>query len=151
MKRIFLSLFLLVSISVLSYGRVIAEGETFSPLGRFEVQFSDDPLMLSGNGLLTYIITYENSPLTVKVAVDKGKKCKNFVVISDKLAVQYTCNGEYFGVNLPDKKYAAMIPQSSTDNLNRFNYFHQKLITRGVSELSAICLIAVYFPQLLES
>ena len=50
-------------------------------------------------------ISYENSPVTVKVYVDKEKNCKNYVVVSDDLAVMYTCNGKYFGVNKVDKKY----------------------------------------------
>jgi hypothetical protein len=152
MKRISLSVIFLLSFALLSFGRVLAEGDTSSPMGRYSIQTSDNPVMLSGEGLMTYLVTYENSQLTFKVAVHKNKKCKDYIVISDKLVLEYTCNGEYFGVNLPEKVYSELVPLSNIENLNRTNYFHQKLITRGeIPEVDAIKLIAVYFPQTLES
>lgn len=152
MKRIILSTLFLLSIGLLSYGRVIAEGDTSSPLGKYTIQVSDNPVMLAGEGLMTYVITYENSPMEVKVAINKGKKCKDYIVLSDDLVLQYKCNGDYFGVNLPEKAYSELVPLSNTDNLNKMNYFHQKLIVWGrMPELEAVKLIAVYFPQLVQS
>lgn len=151
MKRIIFSLFLLLSFTTLSFGRIIAEGETYSPLGKFTVQASDEPMMILGNGLQTYLITYENSPMVLKVIVDKQKKCKNYIVVSDNLSIMYTCNGEYLGVKLLDEKYKEAGLVTNTEALNKSSYFHQKLLNRGmVTEVEAFKLIAVFFPELLE-
>jgi len=151
MKRIFLSAFLLLGVSLLSFGRVLAGGDTYSPLGKYAIQVADNPVMLAGEGLMTYLVTYENSPITIKVAVHKDKRCKDYIVLSDNLVLQYKCNGDYFGVSLPEKDYAELVPLSNVDNLNKFNYFHQKLLTWGrMPEIDAVKLIAVYFPQLMQ-
>ncbi len=152
MKRILISMFLLLGLASLSFGRIIAEGETLSPMGRFTVEASDEPTMINGDGYQTYLITYENSPLVLKVVVDKQKKCKNYIVSSDKLSIMYICNGEYLGVKLLDEKYKDAGFSTDLEALNKSGYFHQKVITWGVdSEVEAFKLIAVYFPELLKA
>lgn len=152
MKRIMFSLFLLFSLATLSFGRIIAEGDSFSPLGKFTIETLDEPVMISGDGLQTYLITYSNSPLQLKVIVDKEKKCKNFIVVSDKLSVMYTCNGKYLGVKLLDEKYKELGLATDTEALNKSGYFHQRVLTWGTSsEIEVFKLIAIYFPELLEA
>ncbi len=41
--------------------------------------------------------------MEVTVVVCKERKCKKYVVLSDKLSVQYVCNANYFGVERLDK------------------------------------------------
>lgn len=150
MKRILISALLLIGFASLSFGRIVAEGETLSPLGKFTIATSDTPMMIAGKELPTYLITYENSGLTVKVAVDKEKRCKNYIVVSDQLSVMYTCNGDYFGVNLLSEKYAKAGFTTETEMLDRSDYFHQKVLSRGMTtEIDAAKLIAVYFPSLI--
>jgi len=152
MKRILISAIMLVSFASLSFGRIVAEGETLSPLGKFTVETCDQPIIIAGETLPTYMVRYENSPLTVKIAVDKEKKCKNYIVVSDQLSVMYTCNGNYFGVNLLSGKYSDAGYSTETCALDRWDYFHQKVLSRGVTaEIDAAKLIAVYFPNLILS
>jgi hypothetical protein len=106
MKRIFLGMLLFAAVSALSFGKVIIRGESHTPFGTFTIEVSDKPVTVDGEELKCYLISYENSPLQVKVLVDKEKNCKNYVVVSDDLSVMYTCNGKYLGVNKLGKKYA---------------------------------------------
>ena len=151
MKRIILAVMLLVCVGSLTYGRKVAEGMTNSPLGKYTITVLDEPMVLSGEEMKCYEITYENSPLTVKVIVDKEKKCKNFLVVSESLSVMYTCNGEYFGVNKVDKKYGKDGIVTNDEALDRYDYFHQKLIKWGsTNEVDAARFIASYFPELIK-
>jgi hypothetical protein len=73
------------------------------------------------------------------------------VVLSDKLSVQYICNPYYFGVERLDKTFESEGYSTSDTNLNRIEYFHQKVLGPGQKpELEATQLIAAYFPLLLK-
>jgi hypothetical protein len=125
--------------------------ESNTSFGSYTIEACDHPLMLAGEEFKCYSITYENSPTEVKVFVDKEKKCKNYIVVSGDLAVMYTCNGDYFGVNKVGKKYRAVNISTDDSQLNRTGYFHQKVISRGpTDEYDAIMLIASYYPELLK-
>jgi hypothetical protein len=151
MKRIFLSLLVFALMAGMSYGKVIVRGESNTSFGRYTIEVCDQPMMLAGEELKCYLISYENSPVSVKVFVDKDKNCKNYVVVTDDLAVMYTCNGKYFGVNKIDKQYKSAGIQTNDDMLDRTDYFHQKVISHGeTSEFDATVLIASYFPELIK-
>ncbi len=151
MKRILLAVVFLVGVISLTYGRKVAEGNSNTPLGKYTIEVQDDPLMIAGEELRCYVITYENSPLQVKVFVDKEKKCKNYIVASDDLTVMYKCNGEYFGVNKVDKKYKAAGFRTDDLKLDKADYFHQKRLVNGMTqEIDAAKLIAAFYPALLK-
>ncbi len=138
-------------LAVLSYGKVIVRGESNTSFGRYTIEICDQPMMLAGEELKCYLISYENSPVTVKVFVDKDKNCKNYVVVSDDLSVMYTCNGMYFGVNKLDKQYKSAGLSTDDSRLNRSNYFHQKVLAQGKpGDSDATSLIASYFPELIQ-
>ena len=107
--------------------------------------------MLKGEECKTYVISYQNSPMEVTVAVCKDRKCKKYIVLSDQLSVQYVCNETYFGVEKLDKALAKEGHKTSDAALNRSEYFHQKVISPGKrSELEATQLIAAFSPRLLN-
>jgi hypothetical protein len=151
MKRIFLTLLLVAGVASLSFGRVIVKGESNTPFGRYTIEVSDQPLALAGEEMKCYLITYENSPVTVKVYIDKEKKCKNYVVVTDGLSVTYTCDGQFFGVNKVDPKFKSAGIFTDDNLLDRTGYFHQKVIAQGVTaEYDATRLIASYYPALIK-
>ncbi len=151
MKRILLVLTIFVGLTAMSYGRVIVRGESNTSFGSYTIEVNDQPLMLAGEELKCYTITYDNFPETVKVYVDKEKKCKNYVVATDDLQVMYTCNGEYFGVNKVGEKYRSADLFTKEGNLDRAHYFHQKLIKQGYTpEVDALMLIASFYPELIK-
>lgn len=151
MKRIIFGLVLFAAFSTLSFGKVVVRGNSNTPLGMYTIELADKPVMLGGEEMKCYFITYEKSPLQVKVLVDKEKNCKNYIVISDELSVMYTCNGVFFGVNRLDGKYSASGLTTSDEKLDRYDYFHQKVIAHGTTEdFDATMLIASFFPALIK-
>ena len=97
---------LLTVISTVTFaGKLIAEGKTFTALGDYRIETSDNQIMLKGENCKTFVVSYENSPMKVTVAICKDKNCKRYVVLSDKLSVQYVCNPDYFGVEKLDKTF----------------------------------------------
>jgi hypothetical protein len=151
MKKILLVLVLFAGVTAMSFGRIIVTWESNTSFGNYTIEACDQPLMLAGEELKCYSITYENSPTVVKVFVDKEKKCKNYVVVTGDLAVMYTCNGDYFGVNKVGKKYRELNISTDDNQLDRTGYFRQKVISRGpTDEYDAIMLIASYYPELLK-
>jgi len=152
MKRLFFAAVLMIAFCTASFaGKVVAEGKTFTALGDYTIETADNPALVKGEECKTYIISYENTPMKVTVAVCKDRKCKTYVVLSDKLSVQYVCNESYFGVEKLDKAFEKDGYKTSDTELNRSEYFHQKVIAPGKrGEVEATQLIAAFFPMLLN-
>jgi hypothetical protein len=152
MKRMFFAALLIVAFSNASFSReFVAGGKTHSALGDYKIEIADNPVIINGKELKAYVISYQNSPMEVKVVIKKDKKCKNFIVLSDKLSVMYVCNGEYFGVQKMDKSLQMAGLTTSDEALNRTEYYHQKLIIQGKQDdVEATQLIAAYFPMLVK-
>ena len=152
MKRTFFAALLIVAFSTASFSReFVASGKTYSALGDYKIKIADNPVALNGDQLKAYVISYQNSPMEVKVVIRKDKECKNYIVLSDKLSVQYVCNGDYFGVQKLEKSLEKDGYSTSDEALNRSEYFHQKLLVQGrQDEIEATKLIAAYFPMLIK-
>ena len=153
MKRMFFAAILLVAFSAASFAsEFVAEGKTHSALGNYKIAKADNPITINGEELKAFVISYENSPLMVTVAIKKEGNCKKYFVLTDKLSVQYVCNENYFGVEKLDKSLAEDGFTTSDEALDRSEYFHQKVLTAGRGpELDNTMLIAAYFPRLLNS
>jgi hypothetical protein len=154
MKRMLFAVSLLVAFSTASFsGEFVADGKTNTTFGDYRIETANYPVIINGEELKAYIISYENSPLKVTVAVRKDKDCKSYIVLSDKLSIQYVCNERYFGVQKLDKnlKVENAVFNASEDGLNKSEYFHQKVITPGKqSEVESTQFIAAYFPMLIK-
>lgn len=132
-------------------GTKVGSGKTFTAMGDYKIETADKPYVLDGRELKTFVISYENSPMKVTVAVDKGKDCNTYLVLSDKLSVQYVCNEAYFGVEKIAREYNKHGLKTSDDDLNRLEYFHQKVLSREVNApVENAKLIAAYFPALVK-
>lgn len=126
-------------------------GNTNTPFGMYRIEVNDEPVMLEGEAVSSYRITYENSPISIVVLVDKGKKCKNYIVVSDGLSIMYKCDGKYFGICPIDVKYEKDGCITNDKNIYKANYFHQKILSIGPQEeMGATSLIASYFPYLVK-
>jgi hypothetical protein len=153
MKRILLAALLTVAVSSASFTReLVAEGRTYSALGDYRIEISDNPVTINGDEYKAFVISYQNTPLEIRVAVRKEHDCKKYIVLSDKLCVQYVCNKYYFGVERLDKSFEKDGYSTSDMNLDRNEYFHQKVLTSGEGcELDNTRLIASYFPMLIKN
>jgi hypothetical protein len=152
MKRLILTALLVIIISAASFARkLVAEGKTFTAMGNYKIETADQPKVLNGVSLDTYVITYENSKMSVTIAIDKDRKCRKYLTISDKLSVQYVCYGTHFGIEKLDEKYAKDGLKTSDTALNRSAFFHQKILTQGQND-PVVCmrLIGAYFPKLIN-
>lgn len=152
MKRIISAAALLVLFCTASFAqKTVAEGKSYTALGDYKIELADNPLIVKGEECKAYLISYENSPIKVTVAICKDRKCKKYVVLSDKLSVQYICNANYFGVEKLDKAFEKDGYKTSDSALNRAAYFHQKVLTPGRrGEVEATELIAAFFPLLIN-
>lgn len=156
MKRIFTSALLVVLISCASLAKpfgqdIVAKGESFTPMGKFKIMTSDQPMVVNGVELDTYVITYENSDMAITIAIDKDKKCKRYITMTDKLSVQYVCNGEYFGVEKLKRENSINGVTTADKAMNRNAYFHQRVLTLGPNDkITCMKLIGAYFPELLK-
>ena len=152
MKRMIAAALLIIIVSAASFGRkLIAEGKSFTKMGNFKIETADQPLVVNGVSLDTYIISYENSGMSVTVAIDTDIKCRRYLTMTDKLSVQYVCTGKHFGVERLDQKYASAGLSTSDVSINRSAYFHQKILTQGQNDpIHCMRLIGSYFPELLN-
>ena len=74
-----------------------------------------------------------------------------FLVISDDLVIEYICYNNSFGARLIDERFAEEGFSTSNQNLDRQEYYHQKVITQNPStETEYLSLISVYFPKLIK-
>jgi hypothetical protein len=153
MKRVILSAVLAIAFCTASLaGKVVAKGATFTALGNYTIETADNPAFIKGEECKTFIISYENTPMEVTVAICKDRNCRKYVVLSDKLSVQYVCNQNYFGVEMLDKAFEKDGFKTNVSELNRNEYYHQKVLTPGKrGEMEATQLIAAYFPLLLNN
>jgi hypothetical protein len=149
-KMIFLAL-LTVAFSSASFSReFVAEGKTYSALGDYRIEKADNPVIINGEQLKAFVISYQNSPMEVTIVIRKGRNCNNYIVLSDKLSVQYVCNENYFGVEKLDKSLVVDGYNTTDAALNRSEYFHQKKLAPGKrGEIENTQLIAAFFPMLL--
>jgi hypothetical protein len=153
MKKMILITVLIAMVSTVSFGKkVVAKGQTFSALGNYKIETVDNPVIMKNNDCTAYKISYANTPMEVTLVVCKDKNCKRYVVLSDKLSIQYVCNPYYFGVERLDKSFEMEGYKTSDASLNKTEYFHQKVLGPGQrDELEAIQLIAAYFPFLIQA
>ncbi len=151
MKKLILITVLLAAVCTVSFGqKVVAKGQTFTAMGDYKIMKADAPVLMKGKDCQAYVIKYENSPIEVKVVVCKDENCRRYVVLSNKLSVQYICTKDYFGVERLDKNSGVEGYVTSDTNLNRLEYFHQKVLGPGQrSEVDATSYIAAFFPQLI--
>ncbi|NLN30840.1 MAG: hypothetical protein GX158_06350 [Bacteroidales bacterium] len=153
MKRMILFTVIILSVSTFSFAttKVIAEGKTHSSLGDYKVVSTDNPVPLKGENCKAYVIRYENTPMEVTVIVCREKTGQKYLVLSDRLSVQYVNNSRYFGVELLDRSFGKEGYITDISEINRKEYFHQKVLGPGqMSEVDAAMTIAAFFPFLLR-
>ena len=144
---------IIFSVSMFSYGtKLTGEGKTYTALGDYRVEAIDEPIALKGENCKAYVIRYENTPMEVTVIVCREKTGQKYLVLSDRLSVQYVNNSRYFGVELLDKAFGKEGYTTDNSGLNRQEYFHQKILGPGqIREADATRMIAAFFPALLNN
>jgi len=143
MKKLLFSLMLAVGILISANAKeIVAVGKTHTAMGDYQITTCDQPCIVNGKELRTFTVVYENSPMEVKIAIEKNKKETTYIVTSEKLTIKYVQNNGYFGVD---------DVMNNVENLNKGEYYRQKVITTGQSEKESMRLVAAYFPYLLNA
>ena len=150
MKKFLLAAIFSLTVCLVSMGNtIVAKGQSNSSFGAYKIEQLEDHLMFKNKELDQYLITYERSDMKVVVAVDKQKKCKKYYVLSDKLPIQYECNGVYFGIKKLDKELANKGVNNSLVLLNKEEYYHHRVLTSELTgTIEHLNLIASYYPGL---
>lgn len=130
---------------------VLAKGKTFTSFGDYTIEECKNPIFIKNKELKTFILKYENYPTEIKVAILKNRKCKDYIVISDKLTIKYICNKYYFGVERFDRSFEKLGYITSDTYLDKSEYFHQKILGPGeTNDIKGMQLVAAYFPHLIK-
>ena len=80
-----------------TYSKIVAEGTTYTSFGNYTIKVGDQPVMLEGEKVTCYQVTYDKSPVTIEILVDEEVNCKNYIVTSEGLSVMYSCTMEQDG------------------------------------------------------
>ena len=154
MKRVAALFSAIIIISLSTYAKApVAEGSTFSELGRYVIEKSSAPLIYDGRILRTYDVTYENSDIKVRIAIDdSNRRCRNYIVVSDWLSIEYKCRNNVFGTVLLEEKYAEDGIPCCIELLDKEAYFRQKVITQNeTNEIDRLMMISVFYPELIDN
>ncbi len=77
---------------------VFAEGTTVSPAGDYVVNTTDEVYYFQGKEYEVYDVTYEDSFMDMKIAVNLAPDCKSYIAYTDNFTVFYSCDENGFGV-----------------------------------------------------
>jgi hypothetical protein len=152
MKNIIIAISALIFLTTTGFNKkTVATGSTASQLGSFVIVKSDRPLISDATILRTYEVKYENSDMDVRIAIDdRDRKCLSFIVVAGDFGIQYNCDKKILGVGTVEERYVEDGIPGTNENLNRAEYFKQKVLTRSSDdETELLRLIAAYFPKLM--
>jgi hypothetical protein len=153
MKKLYLTTVLILTVLITSMGNpIVASGQSNTSFGDYKIVALDEHLTLNGREMEKYLISYDRTEMKVIVAVDKQAKCKKYYVLSGQLAVQYECNGTYFGIVRLDRELVEKGFNTSSDLLDKREFYSQRVLTSGqTATLDHLNLIAAYYPSLYKN
>ena len=126
-------------------------GNSLTDFGKYTVMKSDNPLVINGEEVRTYDLTYENTNHPIRIGVVCEKKCTNFIVKSDAFEVEYVCNNGVFGVKKIEQRFQELPKEANDAKLNKASYYAQRVICQNPkTEDELLGLIACYFPNLVN-
>ncbi len=156
MKARLIALTICISIFSLSVSAKIKDGKALSgksltDFGNYTIIKSENPMIVNGQTLETFDLSYENTNYPIQIGVVNEKKCMNFIVRSDEFEIQYVCNRNVFGVKKMENKYKQFPDEANLARLNSVNYYAQRVISRNPKTQDELLgLIACYFPNLVN-
>jgi hypothetical protein len=150
MKKLLLTTMFLLTVFITAMSNpIFGAGQSNTSFGDYKIIALDEHMTLNGRVLDKYLISYDKADRKIIVVVDKQKKCKKYYVLSGQLAVQYECNGTYFGIKKLDKEFVEKGFSTALDQLNKKEFYSQRVLISGQSAtLDHLSLIAVYYPGL---
>jgi hypothetical protein len=150
MKKLIATFLFILTVCVASTGsNVVAQGQSNSDFGDYKIIQLEEHPVIAGKEFDKYLISYDKPEMKVIVVVNRQKKCKKYYVLTGKLAVQYKCNGKLFGIMKLDKIIRDKGFATSSDDMNKIEFDHQKVVTSGTTKtIDHLNLIAACYPRL---
>jgi hypothetical protein len=149
-KILFIALLIFMGSIAASSKSAVAKGQTHTALGDYRIEKAVAKVDIEGVPCKAYKISYKNSPMEVTVIVRKESKSRKYYVLSDKLNIEYAWNKHYFGVKRLGNELKKMGYVTSDENLNRVEYFNQRVLGPGLlPDRESAMMVAAFFPLLL--
>lgn len=152
MKKMLFTIILVLAVCMSgSASKKIARGKTHSDFGKYTIEKADKQVLINGKALDAFVITYDNSPVKLTIAMEKDGNCRRYYTLNKDLSVMYVRTPEYFGIqrlatNLEKEGYA-----TNNKHLNRRQYFYQRVIAgSGYGDRGNSMLIAANYPFLVN-
>lgn len=126
-------------------------GESQTILGEYQIT-ELAPETIQNATFRVFQLDYKNGNGTVTIYLNERSKCREYIVRSNVMEVQYTCNKQGFGASNVNSKYSIYPPQINDMFLSQEALAYQQKITEGeISIEKALGLIACYYPSLLKN
>jgi hypothetical protein len=127
------------------------KGASNTEFGAYTLIPSEVKIMKEGLALETYDLLYENVTTPVKVAVERERNCRNFIVRYPSFEIQYVCNKWGFGVKRMYPGTETVHPVIVNSLLDETQFAYQEMIlNKPESDEEVLQLIACYFPKLIK-
>lgn len=147
-------LFLMLSITVsnaMNAAEPVTTGNSQTILGEYTI-VELAPETIANTQVRVFQLTYQNGTEPIKIYLDERAKCREYIVRSNVMEVQYTCNKQGFGAKLVNSKYSLIPEQVNNMFLSTENLKYQSRISDGnIPVEKALGLIACYYPSLLKN
>ncbi|TKG97122.1 hypothetical protein EYV94_01460 [Puteibacter caeruleilacunae] len=142
---------IMASASFASKNNVELTGESPTSFGKYTIQATGNTVFINGKEMKTYDMVYENARHQFQIAVEKTKKCRNFIVRTEDFEIRYMCDKGVFGVTKVPRKYRSIDEAYTDRHLDTKSFANQKVLTqKPKTEEELLGLIACYFPMLLK-
>lgn len=129
----------------------ILAGQSQTNFGKYEIRPSEDPMVINGQELETYELSYENASKPIQVGFLKTKKCKTFILRNEHFEIEYACEKGVFGVKKISKDYQLIPTTRNEAVLNLSQYYNQRVICQNpTSKEEILGLIACFYPMLIK-
>jgi len=144
---IFIALFAATSLLMADEEKeeVYLSGNTNTSAGDFVVHLSEDLYHFQGRVHEVYKVSYDNTNMNMKIAVNTEGDCKSFVAYNGEFTFFYNCNKFGFGVR------KVMFDNFWAHEQFSAEQYHQQSIMKCdkiIDKKDAVRLIAVYVPML---
>ncbi len=127
-------------------------GNSNTEFGNYTISKSDKNISVKESNLEVYLLDYEIGEQPIYIAIDHGKKCRDFIVRSKYFEIQYKCKKNSFGITYMQEKYTTLDPKVNSERLDENEFSRQRVLTNiDHTDEELMHLIACYFPKLLKS
>ena len=150
MQKLISTFLIILTVCVASSGsNLVTHGQSNSDFGDYTIVKLEEHPVIDGKEFDKYLISYDKPDRKVIVVVNRQKECKKYYVLTGKLAVQYKCNGKFFGIMKLDKKIRDKGFVTSSGEMNKTEFNHQKVVASGTTKtIDHLNMIAACYPKL---